>query len=67
MVYRIKSSDNQVKYGLRKGAKLPKEMYLDVDEVVDKDIYADVYLYGESSGKKALERADELEILLNRG
>ena len=38
-----------------------------MNEIISKDIYVDDYLSGEKSEKEAIKRADQVEIILNRG
>ena len=57
LIYGVKSSGNQAERGLRESARLSAEEYPKVNQIVQNDIYV----------KKALTRADELELVLNRG
>ena len=41
--------------------------YPKVNEIVKNDIHVDDCISGEQSEKEALKRADELEVVLNRG
>ena len=38
-----------------------------MNEIISKDIYVDDCLSGEKSEKKAIKRADQVEIILTRG
>ena len=67
LIYGVKSSGNQAEYGLRETARLSKEDYPEINEIVNKDVYVDDCITGEMSEKHAMKRADELEIVLNRG
>ena len=67
LIYGVKSSGNQVEYGLRETARLSKEDYPEINEIVNKDIYADDCITGDMSEKHAMKRAAELEIVLNCG
>ena len=57
LIYGVKSSGNQAERGLRESARLSAEEYPKVNQIVQNDIYV----------KKALKRADELELVLNCG
>ena len=67
LIYGIRSSGNQSERGLRQTAKLSAEEYPEVNQIVQHDIYVDDCLSGEDSMKKAMVRADQLELVLNRG
>ena len=67
LIYGVKSSGNQAEYGLRETARLSKKDYPEINEIVNKDIYVDDCITGDISEKHAMKRADELEIVLNRG
>ena len=67
LIYGIRSSGNQSERGLRQTAKLSAEEYPEVDQIVQRDIYVDDCLSGEESMTKAMQRADQLELVLNRG
>ena len=41
--------------------------YPKVNEIVKNNIYVDDCIYREQSEREALKRADELEVVLNRG
>ena len=43
------------------------EEYPEINQIVQRDIYVDDCLSGEESMKKAMLRADQLELVLNRG
>ena len=47
-------------------ARISADEYPEVNNIVQKDIYVDDYLSGEENINKALERADQLELVLNR-
>ena len=66
-MYGAKSSGNQAKRALRETAKLSQVEYLKVNEIVKNDIYVDDCISGQQSEREALKRADELEVVLNRG
>ena len=66
LIYGVKSSGNQAERGLRKTARLSAEEYPQVHEIVQNDIYVDDCLSGEENVEKALQKADELELVLNR-
>ena len=67
LMYGAKSSGNQAKRALRETAKLSQVEYLKVNEIVKNDIYVDDCISGEQHEREALKRADELEVVLNRG
>ena len=68
VIYGVKSSDNQAGCSLRETTKLSQVQYPKVNEIyVKNDIYVDDYISGEQSEREALKRADELEVVLNRG
>lgn len=67
LIYGVKSSGNQSEIGLRKTAGVSKEEFPEVNEIVCKDVYVDDCLSGEVTKEKALQRADELELVLQRG
>ena len=66
-MYGAKSSGNQAERALRETAKLSQVEYPKVNEIVKNDIYVDNCISGEQSEREALKRADELEVVLNRG
>ena len=63
----VKSSGNQAEPALRETVKLSQVEYPKVNEIVKNDIYVDNCISGEQSEREALKRADELEVVLNRG
>ena len=67
LIYGIRSSGNQAEYGLRKVAILSQNTYPKVNHIVQNDIYVDDCITGEDGIDLAHHRADELEIVLNRG
>ncbi|XP_066927641.1 uncharacterized protein [Clytia hemisphaerica] len=67
LIYGVKSSSNQAEFALRKIAQLSKEEYPKVNNIVQKDIYVDDCVTGEKDLETAHRRADELELVLNRG
>ena len=67
LIYGGKSSGNQPERALGKTAKLSQVEYPKVNEIVKNDIHVDDCISGEQSEKEALKRADELEVVLNRG
>ena len=66
-IYGVKSSGSQVERSLRETAKLSQIEYPKVNEIVKKDIYVDDCISSGQSEREALKRADELEVVLNRG
>ncbi|XP_066920191.1 uncharacterized protein [Clytia hemisphaerica] len=67
LIYGVRSSGNQAVYGLRKVGHLSKEEYPDVNQTIQDDIYVDDCISGEDNQQAAHQRADELELVLNRG
>ena len=67
LIYGVRSSGNQAEYGLRKVAELSQNTYPKVNHIVQNDIYVDDCITGEDGIDLAHHRADELEIVLNRG
>ena len=67
LIYGIKSSGNQAERGLRMTAELSKDDYPEVNNIVQKDIYVDDCMSGESSSDMSFQRADELSLVLRRG
>ena len=67
LIYGVKNSGNQAERALRETAKLSQVEYPKVNEIVKNNIYVDDCIYREQSEREALKRADELEVVLNRG
>ena len=67
LIYGVRSSGNQAEYGLRKVAELSQYTYPEVNHIVQNDIYVDDCITREDRIDLAHHRADELEIVLNRG
>ena len=67
LIYGVKSRDNQAERSLKENAKLSKVEYPKINEIVKNDIYVDNCISGEQSEREALKRANELEVVLNRG
>ena len=67
LIYGVKCSGNIAELAIRETAELSKEEYPEVNEVIQKDIYIDDCLSGEKNKKLAYERADQLELVLNKG
>ena len=67
LIYGVKSRDNQAERSLKKNAKLSKVEYPKINEIVKDDIYVDDCISDEQSEREALKRANELEVVLNRG
>ena len=67
LIYGVRSSGNQAEYALRKIADISKEEFPEANEIVQEDIYVDDRLTGESTRQITHRRADELEIMVNRG
>ena len=67
LIYGVKSNGNQAERGLRGTTGLSAEEYPQVSQIVQNDIYVDDCSSGEENVEKALQRADELELVLNCG
>ena len=67
LIYGVKSSGNQAERGLRETARLTKNEFSQVNDVVQNDIYVDDCLSGEDTWEKILENTDNLKLVLNRG
>ena len=67
LIYGVKSSGNQSERALRETARLSKDDYPEVYNIILKDIYVDDCLSGDKSTNLGIKRADELEIVVNRG
>lgn len=67
LIYGVKPSGNQAEYGLRKIAEMSSKEFPEASQIIKRDIYVDDCISGESSLDKANQRADELELIVNRG
>ena len=67
LIYGVKSSGNQAEYGLRKVAEMSKEEYPEIEEIFKHDIYVDDCLSGKQDRQTAYTRADQLDLVINRG
>ncbi len=67
LIYGVKSSGNQAEYALRETARLHKEQFPRVYEIVHNDIYVDDCLSGEDTLDDAHQSADEMESVLHNG
>ena len=67
LIYGVKSSGNQAEHALRQVANLSSEEYPQVATIVNKDVYVDDCITGEANREEAHQRADQLELVLNRG
>ena len=67
LIYGVKPSGNQAERGLRETARLSKSEYPQVNAIIMNDVYVDDCISGESTVDGAMTRADELELVLNRG
>jgi hypothetical protein len=67
LIYGVKSSGNQAERGLRQTAELQKDKYPRINAIIQKDIYVDDCLSGESTWDEARETTDNLKLVLNRG
>ena len=66
-MYGVKSSRNQSERRLHKTARISVDKYLEVNDIVQKDVFVGDCLSGNKNINKALERANQLELVLNRG
>ena len=66
LIYGIKSSGNQAERGLRETAKCFAKEYPLINQIGQNDIYVDDCLSPENMEELALEKADQLELVLNR-
>ena len=67
VIYGAKSSGNQAEYGLRETARLCKDEYPEVFEIINKTTYVDDTMSGEPTIEECHQRADEMEIVVGRG
>ena len=67
LIYGVRTSGNQAERGLRQTADISKSKYPEVCQMVHKDIYVDDCLSGSNDIDIAKQRADELEVVLNKG
>ena len=67
LIYGVRSSGNQAEFGLRKVAQISQKEFPKVNEIINKDVYVDDCITGEDTREAAHHRADELELVLNRG
>ena len=67
LIYGVTSSGNQAQRGLRLTAELSKNEFPEAHNIVLKDTYMDDIMSGELSVELAEQRADEMEIMFNRG
>ena len=67
LIYGVRSSGNQAEYALRKVADISKQEFPEANQIIKNDVYVDDCLTREVSRPVAHQRADELEVVLNRG
>ncbi len=67
LMYGLKSSGNQAQRGVRLTAEMSKDEYPEAYDIIRYDTYVDDVLSGDVSHSIIDQRADELEIMLNRG
>ena len=67
LIYGVKSSGNQSERALRETSRLSKDEYPGVYNVIQNDVYVDDCLSGADSTETAIQCADQLEIVLNKG
>ena len=66
LIYGVKSSGNTADRGLKETAKASKEIYPEVNNIIQRDVYVDDCISGEFSKEAAFNRADELMIILKK-
>ena len=66
-IYGVTPSGNQAEFGVRETARLQKEQYPRVFEIVHKDIYVDDCISGESTIEEARKSAEDLELGIAKG
>ena len=67
MIYGVKSSGNLSERGLCETASMSAVEFPEVNHIVQKNIYTDDCLSGGQNLKDAMIRADQVELVLNRG
>ena len=67
LIYGVKSSGNLAERCIRETARLSSDEYPEIYEIVNKDMYVDDCLSEERARELAYTRADELEVVLNKG
>ena len=66
LIYGVRSSGNQAEYGLREVARLSRDEFPEVNNVIQKDVNVDDCVTGERCEEIAHIRADQLELVMNR-
>ena len=67
LIYGVKSSGNQAETALRRTAEIQKDEYPRCNDIIQKDIYVDDCLSGESTHDDVLSVTDDLKLVLNKG
>ena len=67
MIYGVKLSGNQSERGLRETGRMSEVEFPQVNHIVEKDVYVDDCLSGAQNLKHSIIRADQIELVLNRG
>ena len=67
LIYGVKSSGNQAERGLRETTKLSKAEHPEVSEIINNDVLVDDCISGGESISAVHDRADEMEVVLNKG
>ena len=67
LIYGVNSNGNRPERGLRETARMSAMEFLEVNHIVQKDIYADDCSSGAQNLKDAMIRADQIELVLKRG
>ena len=67
LIYGVKSSGSQAERGLRETTKLSKAEHPEVSEIINNDVLVDDCISGGESISAVHDRADEMEVVLNKG
>ena len=66
LIYGIRSRGNYSELGIRQTAKLSKEDYPEVNEIINNDLYVDHCISGKISNEAVMERADQMDLVLSK-
>ena len=67
LIYGVWSSGNQAECGLRAIANQYKDSFPEVQNIINHDVYVDDCITGEKDTSNAFKRADQLEVVINKG
>ena len=67
LIYGVNSNGNRPERGLRETGRMSAVEFLEVNHIVQKDIYVDDCSSGAQNLKYAMIRADQIELVLKRG